>query len=383
MKKRRISFIYSSLINFIPYEKNILLSYCLIILLWQKEKLKYLSILDHSAKSNDLKEEIKNLPRYYAINNLNFIPNIKFRADSIFYKGDKIPYFNQAGYRGDIIPLEKDSNKNRILFLGGSTTFQEGGNSLESTFPEQVKIQLKEQHQYHAEKIEILNGALDGANSFDILNAYLYKYKYYQPDILIIHSGFNDCAWYADSIYSPDYTHLKLSLAVDNAGKFVKKIAVFLLNFKFTSNLVFYYTNLRRSKSQDIIKQATKQRANYPKWKVIQSESALSDSQYNAFYNNIKTLVQISKLNHTFPILVQMPYPQEHEYFHGIFGKAIRAHNVFLEKVSQEENIPIVRIQDISLSSKNFIDPIHVDSIGNSLKGQAVAKTIFENFQLK
>jgi hypothetical protein len=151
----------------------IILFYIVIILYFGQDLISKFSNSENDRTVIFFKEAIKNSPKYFKANNLNFIPNISYKGSSIKIRDTTMSCFNQAGYRGDIVPLQKDRDKLRILFLGGSTTFSEGGSSIESTFPELVKSELINTYNFNKTDIEIINGALDGANSFDILSFYL------------------------------------------------------------------------------------------------------------------------------------------------------------------------------------------------------------------
>jgi lysophospholipase L1-like esterase len=329
---------------------------------------------NYSKRAAEIKHALKHAPRYYAVNNLNYIPNKDFKGAYSIMDDVRSMYFNQAGYRGESVSLTKDSGNIRLVFLGGSTTIQEGGISLLSTYPEQTKAALHSLIEAESHQIEVINGALDGANSFDILQAYLFKYKYFQPDWVIIHSGFNDCAFYYDTIYYPDYTHLQLSLAVDHLNSFQRHSANFLLTFKMSAWFLIRYIDKHFQSAEKLLKEATKHREHFPVWMSMSPEEALSEPRFNAFYNNIKTLAQNALMHQSKVVLVQMPYPSGHDYYSGIFGKAIRQHNHFMANIGKELNIPVVTTADIGVPDSCFTDLIHVDSIGNALKGRAVAE---------
>jgi hypothetical protein len=252
---------------------------------------------NYRERAAEIKHALKHSPKYYAVNNLNYIPNKDFKGAYSIIDDEHRGYFNQAGYRGELVSLTKDSGNIRLVFLGGSTTIQEGGISLLSTYPEQTKLALHQLIEVEYQQIEVINGALDGANSFDILQAYLFKYKYFQPDWVVIHTGFNDLAFYYDSIYYPDYTHLQLSLAVDRLNSFQKYLAKFLLTFKMSAWLLIKYIDKHHHSRDKILKKATKYREHFPVWASMNPEEALSEPSFNAFYNNIKTLAQNILLN--------------------------------------------------------------------------------------
>lgn len=352
----------------------ILMFYLAIFLLFGENK-SWVSLFMLTTEQKELRKNIINYPAYYPIEILNYIPNINYKGDSILHREKMTSCFNQAGYRGDIVPVNKDTSKIRILFLGESTTFLEGGTTLESTYPEIVKSELLLKN-INCNQIEIINAGLNGSMSADILNHYLYKYRYYHPDYLVIHSGFNDCDFYLDSIYSLDYSHLNMATWVDQLSTIEKYSMIILMSFKPTAYLTQYYLNNFSGKK--LLRDAKKQRGNYPVWQQTTTENALFNKNLNAFYNNIYTLAQNAYVNNTQPILVQMPFPRFDEYYNGIFGQALEQHNHFVDSISQQLNIPLVKLQDMNIPDSSFMDIIHVDSIGNYLKGKAVAEKIYD-----
>lgn len=320
----------------------------------------------------DLKLKIKYYPIYYDAHYLDYVPNIHFREST----DTSTNIFNKHGYRGEYVPIEKNNQKLRILFLGGSTTNNNGGTTIYSSYPEIVRNILSKK--YDIDSVEIINAGIDGANSFVILSHYLYKYKYYKPDIIVIHTGFNDCAWYSDSIYYTDYTHLSYSFssAVDKISPLKRFISELFLEYRATAWLYIKYLELSKKYSgSEVIKKSAKERENIPVWSSMPTETALYQTKYNAFYNNIKTLISIAKLENSQLVLMQIPVIDN---YNGDYNDCIQSHYSFLEKISSETNTPIIQTQDLNIPNKCFTDIVHVDSVGNYLKADKVAERIFQ-----
>jgi lysophospholipase L1-like esterase len=125
----------------------------------------------------------------------------------LYKSSDGTLQHNEDGYRGAKIPLRRKKNTLRILFLGGSTTYGQYVHDPEKTYPEYVKTLLKKQLPKTIEDIEIINGGLVYGTSAELLTHYHFKYRYYQPDLVVINTGGNDSEAVVRNHYQPDYSH--------------------------------------------------------------------------------------------------------------------------------------------------------------------------------
>ena len=97
---------------------------------------------------------------------------------------------NSLGFRGDEFSPEKPDDVFRIFMLGGSTMFGHGATSDQTTIPGYMQKFL--QNQEDKFKIEIINGGIQGADSFAELNLTETKLLSYSPDMVIVYDGWND-----------------------------------------------------------------------------------------------------------------------------------------------------------------------------------------------
>ena len=97
---------------------------------------------------------------------------------------------NSLGFRGDEFSPEKPDNVYRIFMLGGSTMFGHGATSDKTTIPGHTQDFFQK---YDAEfKIEIINGGIQGADSYTETKIIENKLINYSPDMVIIYDGWND-----------------------------------------------------------------------------------------------------------------------------------------------------------------------------------------------
>jgi lysophospholipase L1-like esterase len=163
--------------------------------------------------------------RFLSVANLNFIQNPHYINNSIKQN-------NSFGFRGKEVTLLPNADEIRILCMGGSTTYGYGVLEPDSSYPSLLEKMLRVKT---GKNYRVINAGLEGGTTFDEIQHYLYKLRYFKPNIVVIHSGGNDaisCA--ADSLesfYSPDFSDYR------NIDMDIKIIAPFFKPF-FSSRLL-------------------------------------------------------------------------------------------------------------------------------------------------
>jgi len=148
-------------------------------------------------------------PRYLTLPYLGYIPYPGYMKDGIVQHND-------AGYRGTKIPLRK-TGKFRVLCLGGSTTYGLGVDRPEQSYPAQLDSMLNAYFRQDAvlskkyNGAEVINAGLEAGTSAEELEQYLFKYRYYAPDAVVVHSGVNDAQIMNNTgpDFQLDYTHYR------------------------------------------------------------------------------------------------------------------------------------------------------------------------------
>jgi len=131
------------------------------------------------------------------------IPNQKSSSVSI----------NSLGFRGEEFSPEKPDNVYRIFMLGGSTMFGHGATSDQTTIPGYVQ-QFFQNNDMEL-KIEIINGGIQGADSYAETKIIENKLINYSPNMVIIYDGWNDLR--AD--YAAESVHNNWNLMCDLGKK--------------------------------------------------------------------------------------------------------------------------------------------------------------------
>lgn len=114
---------------------------------------------------------------------------------------------NSQGYRGRAVNMDREEGVYRILFLGGSTTYSVSVEDSDQTFPAQVERLLNDPASGTKRRVEVINAGLPAGSSAEMFTHYHFKFHYYKPDLVVIHTGGNDAQTKRIPYYHPDYSH--------------------------------------------------------------------------------------------------------------------------------------------------------------------------------
>lgn len=276
--------------------------------------------------------------------------------------------------------VEKPDSTYRILFLGGPSTWG-ANNNIELTFSGIIEKSLNQNNvrilSSRYKKYECLNAGLLGATSAELLIHYLLKYQYLKPDLIVIHTGFNDafaylCRTYGVQ-YQPDY-HTTKKIYKDPDYDF--GVFRYLLVSKAISYLaikIFYRDFITSSPPYNPFFKFE----NYNLWFDIGNDSIFSP-KYNAFYNNLKSLITVAKSNKQKVLLV----PEFYYKYDPLFGKnneesfkeGFLANERFMQKLSVDLGVELC-----PLKIKNFTPDMfppeedrYVNEKGEAMKAKLV-----------
>lgn len=233
------------------------------------------------------------LPRYLTLPYLGYVPYPGYVKDGILQH-------NEAGYRGAKVPLRK-TGKIRVLCIGGSTTYGLGVDRPDQSYPAQLDSLLNA-YISHDEVLskkyggaEVINAGLEAGTSAEEMEQYLLKYRYYRPDVVVVHSGVNDAQIMnnTSSDFQLDYTHYRrLQFHLEP----LSEPARFLMRSYFVSFIVirlfyenFYFSGISGRECY------TRQRGQtFARWNEVNMDSVLinRDFRYLPYYRNTKSLYE-------------------------------------------------------------------------------------------
>lgn len=98
---------------------------------------------------------------------------------------------NHRGFRGAEFKVEKNKDTYRIVVLGDSISFGLGVD-LHQTFPYLLQTYLSERTKNHQSKVEIINAAVPGYSSYQLVLLTEQLMSHYSPDFMIIVPGFHN-----------------------------------------------------------------------------------------------------------------------------------------------------------------------------------------------
>ena len=321
----------------------------------------------------------EHLPRYLTLPYLGYIPYPQ-------YKSHGVEQHNCDGYRGSRIPLSRNK-KLRILCLGGSTTYGFGVDSPSQTFPAQLEILLNAfipQDSILSRRYtgaEVLNAGLEAGTSAEELQQYLFKYSYYQSDVVIVSSGVNDAQLAANSSdsFQLDYTHYRrLQFHLEPLALPTR----FMLHSWFFSyvSIRLYYNEF--SGRQDEF--SHQREVTFPLWSTVNTDSLLQLGEYAnyPFYNNTRTLFAQVKTDGA--LLLTLPnILNPHSGL--VIGKrsysALTELNASLSKKLTEEagGIIVPFTFDSIKNSSCWIDDCHLNAEGEANKAAILFQVVISS----
>ena len=301
--------------------------------------------------------------KYWQVANLNYIPNPN-------YKKGKLTH-NSKGFRGIDVSVHRNG-KYRILCIGGSTTYGTGVKDDKHTYPAFLQEILEEKY---GMQVEVINAGLEAATSFEELSAYLFKYRYFKPDLVIIHSGGNDALAQANfpnrQLDNTDYRKINFYVPSLSKGKY-------LLKSQFLSFLIIHFWYGDAYKDRDLFQYSPGKDSYFAKWSdEITPTERILDTSYNSFYRNYLTLTNEILADSAQVIhlcFLYNPEKSKHMYAQKYIDN-IERNNKLIKSVAKKTD---TRVLDLSgkIPYQYFIDDCHLNEQGERQKAEWIAPVI-------
>lgn len=315
---------------------------------------------------NLLAKEPGAIPRYISAVNLNYIPTPGYILNGVVQH-------NEDGYRGSRVPLQK-SNKLRILFLGGSTTYGSMVRFPHETYPAQTGIildsLLKNNKNQMYSGVEIINAGVEGDYACDELNQYLYKFRYYKPDIVVWHTAGNDAELdYNESWYTPDMINFR-SPEMYQAYRYA------LPSF-FYKSWFFSYITIRYYLWEAFNYDQPKMKASFSVATPWYSEK-ISQTQ-GGFKPTVSIGLNLMKQDSVKVVLLPFPVNMRHPtaYNRPQYLSNLKDYNAWLQEQSKKQNFTWCQYNYTDIDSTQWVDDCHLLAPGEKQKAALVARCIY------
>lgn len=305
-----------------------------------------------------------------------------------FMSEEGIRETNNLGYRNkEDFEFPKDPNVFRILALGGSTTWGYLLDNPEDTWPAQLEKMLNDALSENPDfdTIQVINGGLNYGTSAELLLHYLFRDRYLEPDLVIIHTGGNDAKLLLFDDYNPDYSFFRPGWTAD-----IHRLRTgegFLIRHSNIAKL-FYAFWLNDSAALPHINKQDKSFDLKPQYYV---ENALVNEPVG-FERNLRLLIENIISDGAEPVL--FPYVMvSNEQFDILsaesaervaFTRKIREGLVIaldkdyevMESLSSEYQSPLITLSPEEIPLEYFLDDAHLSKEGEAIKARTVANQI-------
>jgi lysophospholipase L1-like esterase len=283
---------------------------------------------------------------------------------------------NQYGHRGPEVTHHKPKGTIRVLAIGASTTYGYMLDSPAQAWPAQLEKILRKR--FPSLNVEVINAGLPGGLSSEALIAYLFRDRYFEPDIVVVHNGGNDAAplFYAD--YRPDYSSFR---KWDPVGVQVRPVEGYLLRNSFLVRW-FYSVWLNDQTLSSYIPQP-------PQWPSTEEINAnILKNQPVGYERYLDLLVQQIKRDGAQPVLfpfyladksVYRELPKEARYvepIHDLDEIAINKNISAMKLIAKNNDVPFIELGKGSIPNKYFFDHCHLKEEGEAIKANFVAERI-------
>lgn len=305
-----------------------------------------------------------------------------------YYKNG-IRQHNNLGYRQkNNVEQLKDSSTLRILVLGGSTTYGQGVEAPEDAWPSIIHEWLNAKSSNY--KVEIVNGGMPWATSAELLNHYIFRDRYLEPDIVILHTGGNDGGPLKFSGYSPEYTHWRTIKAggknslrpgekgLIEASNFIKLFySIWFSRIGYAIPRAYIHTNssAKLSKEEALIN--------------------VTNNEPLGFSRNLSLLLRNIKQDGAIPLYFHFYAPGK-EMFSEKGKSALKEANrivnfteffevnkIALNKIenaarliTNENDVEFVQIENGAIPVEYFVDQCHLNRLGQEYKANFIIKYI-------
>ena len=299
---------------------------------------------------------------------LNYVP-----APGLEKKG--YVQHNEHGYRGKLVPMMREENELRILCLGGSTTYGWSAPNPDDAYPAQLERILRDR-QTRWKKVNVINAGTPSGTSGELLTQYLFKFRYYKPDVVIINTGGNDVAATLANNYSPDYSHYRKPLPAMrplpaySAWVFHSRLAAYV-------SIAIFFPEL--TAGQTFYTSKGKPVTNWFGTSFTSPQGLLDlEPDELAFRRNLQSLIREVRADNAKAVLVPFRWNREKAAPRAQIKNAAEyaRHENVLKEVGEKMNVTIAPFPFDTITTDNWVDNCHLNGPGCREKAAHIAEYV-------
>ena len=287
---------------------------------------------------------------------------------------------NQYGYRYGGGPKEK--GKIRILCIGGSTTWGDGVDWGEQSYPAQLEKYLNN----NGYSVDIVNSGVPYHTSAEVLTSLCFRGIYTEPDIVLIHTGGNDNGPLSSpNQYKSDYSHWRRVGGIISDNVFTE----YYYKFPFSTFRLFLIYYLKPGTGNSVGKQLS-----WPMEEML-AKTDLKNIKPTGLITNFRNIISVSKSAGAKPIVILFNIDQDrknssaHHYFgnsddftyaRNRTDQAMHINNDVMDSISNALNIPVIPFDKWNpTDTSSWLDHAHLDSTGIMEKAQFIGNYLINN----
>jgi len=293
------------------------------------------------------------------------------------FSSDGYQQHNADGYRGPAVPLRREPGTLRVLFMGGSTTYGDGVANPDDSYPAQVGKILSADPDFSNTKIEIMNAGIRYGTTAEILTHYLFKYRYYKPDMVVINPGGNDPKAYRNrwGWYHPDFSNWRKNISAYPPLRFYSR---WLLHSRSLSVFIILMFYPEIPEGNVFVHRGDQMPT---RWFTFANEEQkekpwLAPIEEIAFYRNNTSVVREMKNDGAEIFLLSYqgnPYAKGDQEGWRVFYDWEES---ILKRVAEEQHVGFAPFPLDRIPAEHWVDPSHNDPIGYGIKASYVAEKI-------